>query len=112
MVPGAWHTPEHFEPLAAALRASEYKVILVRVPSLQYSKLNQPVPNGLIGDVDAINSIAGRELNDYPDHDILILTHSYSSVFGSVACQDLDKLARRAAGYMNGVAGLLTISVY
>ncbi|KIW12087.1 hypothetical protein PV08_09361 [Exophiala spinifera] len=110
VVPGAWHQPAHFEPLATSLRAKEYKVIVVRLPSLHYSKLNQPVPNGVVEDVEAIKSIATRELNDYPDYDILILTHSYSSVLGSVACQDLDKLSRRAAGHTNGIAGLMTIA--
>ncbi len=107
---GAWHEPAHFEPLAKVLRSKGYKVITVWLPSVHYEKLNQPVPKGLVEDVEAIRGPALSELNSNPDTDVLILGHSSGSLPGSVACQGLDKDARRSAGYSNGIVGLLVIS--
>nr|KAK5450095.1 hypothetical protein LTR18_000110 [Exophiala xenobiotica] len=107
---GAFHEPAHFVPLATVLVSKGYRVISVWLPSGHYEKLNQPVPKGLVEDIDAIRGPALFELNKNPNTDVLILAHSYSSLPGSAACQGLDKDARRSAGHNNGIAGLLVIS--
>lgn len=110
LVHGSWHSPEHFRPLEAILNQHGYKTVGVWLPSMHYARLNQPPPTGLGEDIDAIRNTVLSELRHQPLVDILLLTHSSSSVPGSAAVESLDKKSRLASGHTNGIVSLLIMT--
>lgn len=109
-VHGAWHSPEHFAPLETALTSHGYKMVSVWLPSMHYARVNQPPPMGLAEDIEAIHAAVLLELASQMTTDVLLLTHSYSSIPGLAAVESLDKASRAQAGHSNGVAAVLVIS--
>ena len=110
IIHGNWHSPEHFSPLVNDLSTHGYKTVSVTLPSIHYASLKQPPPTGLTEDIDAIRNTALSELTSHPTVDVVLLTHSYSSVPGSAAIQSLDIPSRRADRHSNGIAALLIIA--
>ncbi|KAJ9646185.1 uncharacterized protein PV06_02014 [Exophiala oligosperma] len=110
LVHGAWHSPEHFEPLIAALEARGFKALTASLPSVHYAEQARPPPTELAADVEAIASLARTELDANPQTDIVLLGHSYGSLPASCAVQSLDKPSRRKSGHANGITALFAIS--
>ncbi|KAL6249097.1 hypothetical protein RBB50_004160 [Rhinocladiella similis] len=106
LVPGAWHEPSCFSPLASYLVKHGYTVEGISLPSVNSSP---PHPN-FDGDVDAIAST----IRKYADQgsDIVAFFHSYGGIPGSSACRGLLKIDREAQGKTGGVKHLIFCSAH
>ncbi|KIW29540.1 uncharacterized protein PV07_05352 [Cladophialophora immunda] len=110
LVHGAWHSPEHFQPLEEALRSHGYRTVSPWLPSMHYERLNAPPVSGIDDDVSAIRGAIVSELASSPAVDVVLVSHSYGTVPAGAAIKDLDKSSRAWAGHRNGVTALLIIS--
>lgn len=99
-VPGAWHSPDAFEPVMKELEAAGYDTKGVKLASVGAS---EPLKD-FQPDVEAIQ-LAMKPLIDQ-GKDILLFTHSYGGVVGSEAVRSLDKASRQKEGKPGGVSHL------
>lgn len=106
IVPGAWHVPKHFEPLAEKLRHVEYHTVTLSLPSVG----GDPPIDTFDEDVQVISN-AVREIADARAECIVVL-HSYAGVPGSEALQGLSKQERSAAGKPGGVVAIVFLSSF
>jgi pimeloyl-ACP methyl ester carboxylesterase len=109
IVHGAWHSPEHYEPLRAAIQATGlfHPVVCPRLPT-SVPALPMPATADLPHDTDTIHQ-ALRALAD-AGHPILVLMHSYGGVVGNNALQGLLWPQRRASGRPGGVVHLIYLA--
>lgn len=101
LVPGAWHSPSGFAPLANYLTQHNYIVEGIPLPSVGSS----PPQTTFDADVQAIASTIGRHADE--GSNIVILFHSYGGVPGTSACKGLLKSDRSSTGQSGGVVHLI-----
>lgn len=106
LVPGAWHNPSGFAPLAKHLTEHGYTVEGVSLASVGASK---PMPN-FDDDVSAVAS----SITKFADQgsDVVVLVHSYGGFPGSSACKGLLKSDRQAQGEKGGVVHLIYCAAF
>ncbi|OAP61581.1 hypothetical protein AYL99_03784 [Fonsecaea erecta] len=111
LVHGAWHSPEHFQPLEKALHSNGYRTVSPWLPSMHYARLNVPPVSSIDDDVSAVRQTILSELDTRPDTDVVLLAHSYGTAPAGSATEGLDKSSRTQTGHhSNGVTALLIIS--
>lgn len=93
-VPGAWHGPEAFEPVAAILKKSGYDSVYVTLKSV-----GAPMPlTGYEPDVEIVQSTVQQLLDQ--GKDVVLVMHSYGGAPGQQAAGNLKeskgKLVRMA----------------
>ncbi|KAI9052432.1 hypothetical protein LZ554_003778 [Drepanopeziza brunnea f. sp. 'monogermtubi'] len=86
-VPGAWHSPESFEPTTALLAQAGYAVHGVTLPSFGA----QPPLQSFEPDVQAVQDIVGEVLSS--GRDAVLVMHSYGGVVG---CESLREYVSEA----------------
>lgn len=79
IVPGAWHSPEAFQPTTALLKKAGYTVHGVTLPSVGAS----PQVQSFDPDVQAVRSVIDKVLS--AGKDAVVIMHSYGGVVGSEA---------------------------
>ncbi|KAI1775716.1 alpha/beta-hydrolase [Hypoxylon cercidicola] len=93
--PGAWHTPEYFEPTTSRLREAGFTCDVVSLPCVG-AELTSPetasIPQSFDADVLAIRAVVTRHLD--AGRDVVLVVHSYSGVVGSEAVAGLDAGSR------------------
>lgn len=92
VVPGAYHVPEHFEDLTAALQDLGHTVEAVRLPS---TKCKKDPGNGLELDAAKIEN-AIRKFTE-SGQDVILHMHSYGGMAGSEAMHAFYERQRNAA---------------
>ncbi|KAI1373241.1 alpha/beta-hydrolase [Hypoxylon crocopeplum] len=109
--PGAWHTPEYFEPTTTLLCQEGYTCDLVWLPSVG-AELRSPddmsIPQDFAPDVAAIRNTVLKHLD--AGLDVVLVVHSYSGVVGSEAVAGLDTASRSAAGKPTSVTRLVYVA--
>jgi hypothetical protein len=105
LVPGAWHSPSHYEALFSLLQKAGYPTTSSRLPSV-----NSLDPKTATAAQDALFI---REKMLLPlldeDKDVLLILHSYSGIPGAAAAKGLSKTEREAEGKKGGIIGLVFI---
>ena len=104
LVPGAWHSPEHYSTLQLYLKRLGFDVISQRNPSC-----NSKTPNfeSAAKDAAAIRDMilplidAGKI--------VVVASHSYGGSPGAAAAKGLSQSERRAAGQPGGILGFISI---
>ncbi|KAF7885425.1 uncharacterized protein EAF02_003934 [Botrytis sinoallii] len=104
-IPGFWHTPEGFTPLAKVLEKEGYPSVLVNLPSAGA----HPGHPDFSQDVAAIRKII-IELAD-EGKEVMVVMHSGGSVSGSEASRDLGKKERQAEGKNGGIVRVIYIGI-
>lgn len=104
-IPGFWHTPEGFTPLAKVLEKEGYSSVLVNLPSAGA----HPGHPDFSQDVAAIRKII-TELAD-EGKEIMVVMHSGGSVSGSEASRGLGKKERQAEGKNGGIVRVIYIGI-
>ena len=106
LVPGAWHSPEHFSQLRKMLERSGFETISHRNPSL-----NSMTPNNESAAKDTA-FIRNQVLMPLLDagKTVILAMHSYGSLPGAAAAVGLSQTERRVAGQRGGILGLIFIS--
>ncbi|CEL09813.1 hypothetical protein ASPCAL12942 [Aspergillus calidoustus] len=104
LIPGAWHTPNHYSEFTNALRALGHEVHVPHLPSWNGAR---PKNANLKTNFDFIRTYveslasAGRV--------ITVLMHSYGGQVGTNALSGLGAETRAAQGLASGVVGLMYI---
>ncbi|KAL8627897.1 hypothetical protein Q9189_006388 [Teloschistes chrysophthalmus] len=106
LVPGAWHSPEHYSILRDLLKHNGYETISHRNPSC-----NSVRPNSESAAKDAafIRNHVLMPLLTSGKRVVLVL-HSYGGLPGAAAAKGLSFVERRAAEQPGGIVGLIFIS--
>ncbi|KAF2167531.1 hypothetical protein M409DRAFT_22338 [Zasmidium cellare ATCC 36951] len=105
-VPGTWHVPAHFSHVTKELETAGYTVIGVDLPGNSTEYIDNRLAN-MQDDVDAVRAAILEQLET---NNVLLVTHSYSSIVGSAALTDLSPPARSAASLATSVVSLIIIS--
>lgn len=106
LVPGPWHSPEHYSILRAFLERNGYEM---------FSQSN-PSCNSVTPDSES----AAKDTAFIKDHvlmpllaagkKIVLVLHSYGGLPGAAAAKGLSLVERHAAGQPGGIVGLVFIS--
>ena len=106
LVPGAWHSPEHYFRLVNLLKRSGYDTISRRNPSCDS---RNPNAESAANDAAFIRNKVLMPLLDAGKTDILAM-HSYGGLPGAAAAKGLSQPERIAARKPGGIIGLIFIS--
>ncbi|KAF3480968.1 uncharacterized protein GIQ15_06315 [Arthroderma uncinatum] len=105
LVPGAWHTPAHYEDFLAEVEKAGYPTACLQLPGV-----DSATPND---ETVASNAAAVREKLLLPLLDdgknVILVMHSFGGCIGSVAAAGLNKKDRGSSG---GVVGLIYIAAF
>lgn len=96
-VPGAWHGPQVFDPVANILQSQGYKTVAVSLPSVGAS----PPVNDFQPDVAAIRDAIQSSVNE--GSEVVVFAHSYGGVPSSEAIKGLTKSDLQSQGKPGGV---------
>ncbi|KAH8878965.1 alpha/beta-hydrolase [Thozetella sp. PMI_491] len=102
---GAWHSPRCWNPLIAELDKAGYSAV---APALPSSGSTPPTPDWA-GDVEVIQKTVSDLVQE---HDVVVVTHSFSGMTGGTALKGLDKPACTAKGLKGGVVRLVYIVAF
>jgi pimeloyl-ACP methyl ester carboxylesterase len=108
LVPGAWHTPDHFQLLITKLEQLSYPTVSQRLPSVGSST---PLSVTATTDVDFVRNTLLLPLLE-AGTDVVVLSHSYGGFVGGAAAKGLSKQERVASGQKGGVIGLIFIAAF
>lgn len=101
IVPGSWHTPQHYKRLIDRLAACKYKAVGVPLPSVNSS----PPLASWDKDAQAVRRAIMANLDT--GHDVVAVAHSFGGVAMSEAVKGLGKEARNKQGLPGGVLRLV-----
>jgi pimeloyl-ACP methyl ester carboxylesterase len=102
---GAWHTPKCWDRLVAELDKAGYTSVAPALPSSNAS----PLPLDWSQDIETIR----KTVTDLTvEHDVVVVTHSFSGMTGGTALEGLDKPACASKGLKGGVIRLVYISAF
>lgn len=108
LVPGAWHTPRHYEKLLELLRTAGFTTVSKQLPSVGS---DQPTEQTVASDAAFIReSLLLPELDR--GQDVILIMHSYGGSPGSAAAKGLSKAERLASGQKGGIVGLVFICAF
>lgn len=102
---GAWHTPRCWNRLIAQLDAAGYASV---APALPSSGSNPPVPDWS-QDIETIRNTVSSLIQE---HDVVVVTHSFSGMTGGTALEGLDKETSLSKGLKGGVVRLVYIAAF
>lgn len=107
-VHGAWHTPEHFEPLKQVLKSHGYTSRVAALPSTTID--GAPPPADIRCDVVAVKDV----IEDVLSHgaNALVVPHSYGGIVAMSAVKGLDEKGRQAMGKTSHVVGIAAIAAF
>ncbi|CAN9225221.1 unnamed protein product [Alternaria alternata] len=98
LIPGAWHTPSHFNPLITKLRALGYTTHSAQLASVG----NPDPPADLTEDIAIVRALVLNAIGD-SGNDVVVLAHSWGGIIAGCALVGLGKKEREAQGLSGGV---------
>jgi hypothetical protein len=105
LVPGASHNPSHYGYLSHLLMLAGYPTFSALLPSVGAAgKIT------VSDDMEYIRNSMLIPVLDHEEHDVIILSHSYSGIPVSAAAKGLSKAERMAQGKKTGVIGQIFIA--
>ena len=108
LIPGAWHTAEHFTPIETKLTKQAFPTIALTLPS---SKSTSAATKSLEKDISFIKATIEPLLACGTE--IILLMHSSGSISGSAAINDSMSVTERVKqDQKGGVLGLVFIAAY
>lgn len=99
LVPGAWHSPAHYQELISILENAGYPVKTMRLPSVDSA---EPKKESSAADAEAIREKLLLPLLD-AGNDVVLLMHSYGGCPGAAAAKGLGKNERKTSGNIIGL---------
>jgi hypothetical protein len=97
-VPGAWHSPDCFDPVVQRLEAVNYKTDKVHLPSVD------PPKHHLNFDADVTQIRSQIERAADAGQNVVVVVHSYGSLPANEAIKGLDLKTRQQKGLPGGVS--------
>ncbi|KAK7403069.1 hypothetical protein QQX98_011180 [Neonectria punicea] len=108
LVPGAWHTPKHYNLLLQRLRDAGYPTSSQQLTSVGST---DPKNQTVATDTNFIReSLLLPELDQ--GKDAILIMHSYGGCPGAAAAKGLSKTERAAAGQKGGIVGLIFMCAF
>ncbi|KAK5991219.1 Alpha/beta hydrolase nvfD-like protein [Cladobotryum mycophilum] len=108
LIPGAWHTPDHFDVFIQRLNKAGYPTRCEKLPSVDS---HEPRKQSVTVDIEfVIKNILLPELEQ--GKDLIILAHSYGGWVAGAAPKGLSKEERSAAGLPGGVIGIIFMTAF
>ena len=107
LVPGVFHTPQHFSPLIPHLNGYGYPTTVVSLPSIDSSS---PFDESVSKDSMCVHSILEEFLDE--ERDIILAAHSYGGLPSCAAAKGLMKSEREAQGKMGGIIAQVYIAAF
>ncbi|KAL3443878.1 Alpha/beta hydrolase fold-1 [Aspergillus insuetus] len=104
-VPGAFHTPEYYNPVRALLEAKGYGTEAVSLPSVGNTSASP-----MTDDVTAIRAVTSRLADE--GHQVVLVMHSYGGIPGTESAKELGCGLRRKAGKTGGIVALVYLAAY
>lgn len=101
IVPGAFHTAAHFQPLTKALQRLSYDTTTITLPSIGAKAGTATLED----DIQTIRSTLERLAED--EREILLMLHAYGGVPGCQAVRGLEKSQRKEEEKKGGIAQIL-----
>ena len=108
LVPGAWHTPEHYSALLAAFQSRGFPTLSKKLPSVG---ARNPLDKDTASDAEFIRDNVLLPLLD-DGKDVVLLMHSYGGCPGGAAAKGLSKAERLAANKSGGLIGLVFMCAF
>ena len=105
-VPGAWHTPDVYDPLISHLTSSGYESAKVTLPSVGAS----PPTYDFTEDVDAVKATINDLIKQ--EKDIVLVAHSYAGLVVGELPKELGKRDRQSKGLNGGIVRLVFIMAF
>ncbi|MCJ1472549.1 hypothetical protein MMC13_001198 [Lambiella insularis] len=106
LVPGAWHSPAHFEGVMYELNLAGHETRCLRLPGVNSL---DPKTTSTTTDADFIRDRLLLPLLE-EGKEIVLVVHSYGGMPGGAAACGLSKQERSAAGLPGGIVGLIYIA--
>lgn len=106
IVPGAFHSPSHYDELISELHQAAYSTLCLALPSLNPQN---PHASDVAGDSAFIRDQMLLPLIE-AGKDILLVMHSYGGIPGSCAAKELSKCKRSSQGHTAGIVGIVYIA--
>jgi pimeloyl-ACP methyl ester carboxylesterase len=106
LIPGAWHSPIHYELVTKKLQAAHYDVVSSTLPSLDPSNPN--VTTVTTDSTFISEKLLAPLLTE--GKDIVLVMHSYGGSPGSVAAHGQSKTERSSKGLEGGIVGIIFIA--
>lgn len=106
IVPGAFHSPSHYDEMIAELHQAEYSTLCLALPSLNPQN---PHASDVAGDTAFVHDKMLLPLLE-AEKDILLVMHSYGGIPGSCAAKELSKGKRSSQGHTAGIVGIVYIA--
>lgn len=106
LIPGAWHSPIHYELVTKQLQAAHYDVVSSTLPSVGASDPN-------ITTVTTDSTFISEKLIApllAEGKDIVLVMHSYGGSPGSVAAHGQSKTERTSKGLEGGITGIVFVA--
>lgn len=107
LVPGAWHSPIHYQELIELLEKAGYSVKSMQLPSVGSKEPNQV---SVATDATAIREKLLLPLLD-DGKDVILLMHSYGGCPGAAAAKGLGKHDSNANG-RGSIVGLIFLTAF
>lgn len=104
LVPGAWHSPVHYQELLNLFEKAGYPTKSIQLPSVGSADPNK---ESVAGDAAAIRENLLLPLIDN-GKDVVLVMHSYGGCPGAAAAKGLSKVERKN----NGVIGLVFVAAF
>ena len=105
LVPGAWHSPVHYEDLLSLLEKAGYETKAIQLPSVDSAN---PKEETVASDAEAVREKLLLPLLD-AGKDVLLVMHSYGGFPGSAAARGLSKKSGKTG---SGIVGLVYIAAF
>ncbi|KAF7524878.1 hypothetical protein PCG10_005461 [Penicillium crustosum] len=99
-VPGAWHSPDCYDPVVQRLEAINYKTDKVHLPSVG------PAEHHLSFDADVAQIRTQIERAADAGQEVVVVVHSYGGLPANEAIKGLDIKTRQQNGLVGGVTHL------
>ncbi|KAH7140788.1 Alpha/beta hydrolase fold-1 [Dactylonectria macrodidyma] len=108
LVPGAWHTPTHYEMMLQRFRDAGYPTSSKQLPSVGSS---DPQNQSVTADMNFIRQdLLLHELDQ--GRDVILILHSYGGSPGGAAAKGLSKAERASSGKKGGIIGLVYMCAF
>ena len=104
-VPGAFHTPTHFQPLSTLLERASFPNLTISVPSTG----DRAATTSYRDDVLAIRATL-QKLVEEEGKDVMLAAHSLGGVAGCQTVTGLEKSRRQNEGKKGGIVHVLFIA--
>jgi pimeloyl-ACP methyl ester carboxylesterase len=89
-VPGAFHTPEYYNPVRSLLEAKGYVTKAVSLPSVGDST------SSMADDATAIRAVTSKLADE--GHQVVVVIHSYGGIPGTESARELGYELRQKTG--------------